>query len=106
MTRRSASASSRSPSSVEPVTSEKTIVTIFRASPIGRVYDSGLIGQRIRNGEGRYTGPTRPPPPWQSRFRQMPTALDNGQRSPRRLLRAVARLLGRKTILQRRVPVP
>jgi hypothetical protein len=29
---------------------------------------TGLIGQRIRYGQSRYTGPTRPPPPWQSRF--------------------------------------
>jgi hypothetical protein len=28
----------------------------------------GLVGQRIRYGEGGYTGPTRPPPPWESRF--------------------------------------
>jgi hypothetical protein len=28
----------------------------------------GLIGQRIRYGQGRYTGPTRPPGPWESKF--------------------------------------
>jgi hypothetical protein len=28
----------------------------------------GLIGQRIRYGQGRYRGPTRPPGPWENRF--------------------------------------
>jgi hypothetical protein len=28
----------------------------------------GLVGQRMNYGGGRYTGPTRPPPPWQSRY--------------------------------------
>ena len=44
MTRRSASGSRRSPSAVEPVTSEKTIVTILRVSPMRRVYDSANQG--------------------------------------------------------------
>ena len=46
MTRRSDSGSSRSPSAVEPTTSEKTTVTIFRAS--GR---PGLRRERRRAGE-------------------------------------------------------
>ena len=39
MIRRIASGSIRSPSAVEPVTSAKTMVTVFRVSAMGRVYD-------------------------------------------------------------------
>jgi hypothetical protein len=40
ITRRSASASSCSPSAVEPETSVNTTVTVLRLSAINRVYDS------------------------------------------------------------------